>query len=173
MIERVRACSGARVDVEQGVEQGADRQQQEQNGERQRDIAEEIHRGFAQLRHQVQAELDHQRRRHLRQPLKHLVVAEVVDPVQRRLAAEHAAGVQDQVTRHPSEHQRDDQQHQQRQSRLQKWVLFERAPEALGFEPELFDIHKRNVSSVRREGRLEHLRRCVLQRVTNRATKNH
>lgn len=100
----------------------------------------------------MQAELDHQRWRHLRQALKHLVVPEVIDPVQGWLATEHAAGVQDQVARHSSEHERDHQQHHQRQSRLQERMLFKGAPEVLGVEPELFDIHKRNVSSIKTRG---------------------
>lgn len=162
---------GAGVDVQQGIEQGADRQQQEQNGERQRDIAEKHRGGLAQLRHQVQAELDHQRRGHLRQTLEHLVMPKVVEPVQRGLATEHAAGMQDQVTRHSSEDQRDHQQQDQRQAGVQERVLIEGTPEVLGVEPELFEIHERDDSSVRRDGRLEHLRRCVLPLETNRATK--
>ncbi|MNQ74344.1 hypothetical protein D3C85_890990 [compost metagenome] len=65
---------GAGVDIQQGIEQGADRQQQKQEGEGQRDIAEEIQAGFAQVRHQIEAELDHQRRRDLGQAMEHLVL---------------------------------------------------------------------------------------------------
>ncbi|MNP06772.1 hypothetical protein D3C76_987690 [compost metagenome] len=132
---------GAGVDVQQGIQQGGDGQQQEQDGERQRHVAEEQHRGFAQLRHQVQAELDHQRRNYLRQTLEHLVVPQVVDPVQRGLAAQYFAGVQDQVARHSSEGQRNEQQHHECQGGVHDRMLVEGTPEVLGIEPELFDIH--------------------------------
>ncbi|MNV30698.1 hypothetical protein D3C71_1219770 [compost metagenome] len=65
---------GAGVDVQQGIEQGADRQQQKQEGEGQGDVAEEIQTGLAQVRHQIEAELDDQRRRDLGQAMKHLVL---------------------------------------------------------------------------------------------------
>jgi hypothetical protein len=69
--------------------------------------------GLAQFRHQVQAELDHQRRGHLRQAMEDLVVAQVVEPVQGRLPTEQFGGVQDEVARHASEQQGHRQQHQQ------------------------------------------------------------
>ncbi|MNE42009.1 hypothetical protein D3C80_1361150 [compost metagenome] len=51
--------AGAGVDVQQGIEQGAHRQQQGQNGEGQGQVAKEQAGLGAQLRHQVQAKLHH------------------------------------------------------------------------------------------------------------------
>ncbi len=96
---------GACVDIQQGVEQGAHRQRHEQDGERQRHIADKQRGGFAQARYQVQAELNHQRWRHLRQAMKDFVVPQVVEPMQRRLPAEQFDGVENEVTRYPSEQQ--------------------------------------------------------------------
>ena len=73
-------------------------------------LPRKIQAGLAQLRHQMQAELDHQRRRHLRQTMKDLVMPKVVDPVQRRLATEHFGRMQNEVARHSSEDQRNHQQ---------------------------------------------------------------
>ncbi|MOA55811.1 hypothetical protein D3C78_1796670 [compost metagenome] len=64
---------------------------------------------------QVQTELDHQRGHDLRQTMEHLVVEKIIEPVHRRLSTEQFDGVQDEVARHSSEHQRDAQQHQQSQ----------------------------------------------------------
>jgi hypothetical protein len=133
---------GAGVDVQQRIEQGADGQQHEQDGERQRDVAEEQQAGLAQFRHQVQAELDQQRRGHLCQAMKHLVLPEVVDPVQCRLTAEHFGRVQNQVARHSSEGQRHHQQCQQAEAGTQERVMVERSPQVLQVDPELLNIHK-------------------------------
>ena len=76
-------------------------------------IANKQDGGLAQARHQVQAELDHQRRRHLGQAMEDFVVPQVIEPVQRRLAPEQFDGVQDEVASHPSDNQGHDQQHQQ------------------------------------------------------------
>ena len=97
--------------------------------------------GLAQVRHQVQAELDHQRRGHLRQAVEDFVVAQVVEPVQGRLPAEQFDRMQDEVTRHPSEQQRHHQQHQQAQAGMQQRVFIEGVPKVFDVEPELFDIH--------------------------------
>ena len=100
---------GARVDVQQGTEQGAERQQHEQKGECQRDIAEDIQAGLAQFRRQVQTGLDRQRRGHPGQAMENLSVPKVTDPVQRRWAAEHFGREKNELTRHSSEDQRNDQ----------------------------------------------------------------
>ena len=121
--------------------QGAHGQHLEQEGKGQRDIAEEDQAVLAQLRHQVQAELDHQRRRGLRQAMEDLVLQQIVDPVQRRLAPEQPGGMQDHITRDPAEHQRHDQQQRQAQPGLQQGMLIEGAEKVLGAQPELFDIH--------------------------------
>ncbi|MNW10176.1 hypothetical protein D3C71_2073360 [compost metagenome] len=51
---------GTGIDVQQRIEQGGDGQQQEQEGEGQRYIAEKILGVFTQVRHQVETELNHQ-----------------------------------------------------------------------------------------------------------------
>ena len=79
---------GARVDVQQGIEQGTDGQHQEQNGKGQRDVAEEMLAGGIEFRHQFQAELHHQRWRHLCQTVENLVLQQIIDPVQCRLSAQ-------------------------------------------------------------------------------------
>ena len=69
---------GACVDVQQGAEQGAHGQHQEQDSDRQGHVADEQDRGLAQVRYQVQAELDHQGGRHLGQAVEDFVVPQVV-----------------------------------------------------------------------------------------------
>ncbi len=132
---------GPCIDIQQGVEQGAQGQDQEQQGDGQRRVAEEQQGGLAQFRHQVQAELDHQRRRHLGQAMEHLVLVQVIEPVHRRLAPEQFGRVQDQVACHSSEQQRHHQQEHQAQAGVQQGMSVEGAPEVLGIEPELFHIH--------------------------------
>ncbi|MCY1426477.1 hypothetical protein D9M71_422980 [compost metagenome] len=51
---------GAGIDVEQGIQQARQRHGHEQQGKGQGDIAEEVLGGVGQLRHQLQAELQHQ-----------------------------------------------------------------------------------------------------------------
>ncbi|MNP52457.1 hypothetical protein D3C76_1468510 [compost metagenome] len=97
----------------------------------------------------MQAELDDQRRRHLRQAMKDLVLAQVVDPVQRRLAPQQLGGVQNQVARHAPKHQGDDQQQHQGDAGVQDRVLVKGTPEVLDVDPELFDVHGRNGSSIK------------------------
>ena len=104
---------GACVDIQQRVEQGTHGQNHEQNGDRQGYVADKQNGGLAQVRHQVQAELDHQRWRHLRQAMEDFVMPQVVQPVQGRLPAEQFDRVQDEVTGDPSHHQCHHQQHQQ------------------------------------------------------------
>ena len=131
----------AGVDVQQGVEQGTHGQHQEQDADCQGHVADEQDRGFAQVRHQIQAELNHQGWRHLCQAVEDFVVPQIIKPVQRRLPAEQFDGVEDEVARDPAEQQGDYQQHQQTQARMQQRVLIEGAPKVLDVEPELFDIH--------------------------------
>ena len=163
---------GAGVDVQQRVEQRAHGQHQEQNGQRQRHVADKQDGGLAQVRHQVQAELDDQGRGHLRQAMEDLVMAQVIEPVQGRLPTEQFNGVEDEVARHASEQQGHRQQHQQAKAGMQQWVLIEGAPEVLGVEPELFDIHGGNRFFCKtRRGRLEHLSAIQLAFRTNALTK--
>ncbi|MNG12759.1 hypothetical protein D3C84_963930 [compost metagenome] len=89
----------------------------------------------------MQAELDHQRGRHLCQAVKYLVMTKIVDPVQRRLAAKQFGCVENEVARHSSEDQRNHQQQQQPEAGMQERMLIERTPKVLDVEPELFDIH--------------------------------
>ncbi|MNH08905.1 hypothetical protein D3C81_943280 [compost metagenome] len=86
---------GARVDVEQGVEQGADGQYQKQNGEGQRNVAQEVLAGGVELRNQLQAELHHQRWRHLCQAVENFVVQQIIEPVHSRLSAQQLDRVKD------------------------------------------------------------------------------
>ena len=78
---------GAGVDVQQGVEQRADGQGHEQDGEGHGDVADHVPARSIQAGYQREAELDDQRRHHLRQSVENLVMAEIVDPVQGRLTA--------------------------------------------------------------------------------------
>ena len=55
--------------------------------------------------------------------------------------AEQLDGVEDEVARHAPEQQGHHQQHQQAEAGMQQRVFIEGAPEILGVEPELFDIH--------------------------------
>ena len=61
--------------------------------------------------------------------------------MQGRLPAKQFDGVKGDVARHSSEQQGHHQQHQQAEARMQQRVFVEGAPEVLGVEPELFDIH--------------------------------
>ncbi len=121
----MRACSvragvlGAGVDVQQCVEQARQGHAQEQQGEGQGQVAEEMLRRVGQFRHQTQTELHHQRRGGLCQALQHLVMAQVFDPAQRRLARQQTAGVQHKEACDAPQHQRDQQQHAQAQGRVQ------------------------------------------------------
>ncbi|MCY1177550.1 hypothetical protein D9M73_178620 [compost metagenome] len=144
---------GTRVDVQQGVEQGTDGQHQEQNGEGQRDVAEEMLAGGIELRHQFQAELHHQRGRHLRQAVENLVLQQIIDPVQCRLSAQQLDGVKYQKACHPAQHQGDDQQHTQAEARVYHGMLIKSAPKIEGVLPELFNSHAVvDVSEVKMKG---------------------
>ncbi|EXL33619.1 hypothetical protein PssB301D_00340 [Pseudomonas syringae pv. syringae str. B301D-R] len=142
---------GACVDVQQGIEQGADGQGHEQDGERHGDVADHVPARSAQARDQREAELNDQRRHHLRQAMENLVVAEVVDPVQGRLTAEHPDGVQHQKARHAAKHQCGGQQQDQGQPGAYPRVLIEHVPEFLGLEPKRVNIHK-SIGPVERRG---------------------
>lgn len=139
---------GTGVDIQQGVEQGAEGQHHEQDSEGRGDIAEKHQAGLAEPGHQGQAELDEQRGGHLRQAMEDLVVTQVADPMQGRLATEQLGAMQDQVARHASEHQGDGQQQYQGKAGMQERMLVEGTPEVLDVEPELFDVHGRNGSSI-------------------------
>ena len=66
---------GARVDIEQGVQQRADDPRQHENGNGQRQVTEEMATVVAHIRHQVAPELHHQRGRQLRQAMEYFVFA--------------------------------------------------------------------------------------------------
>ncbi len=106
---------GARVDVQHGVEEGTDGEHHEQDGERQRDVAQHMSGGGAQVGHQIEPELDHQRRCDLRQSVKNLVVQTIIEPEQRRLTAKGLDDVQNDETHQTAKCERSDQQHQQTQ----------------------------------------------------------
>lgn len=127
---------GAGVDVEHGIEQRADGEHHEQDGERQRDIPQHMAGGRVQLGHQVQPELDHQRRRHLRQTVKHFVVQKIVEPEQRRLTTERLHGGENDETHQTPKGECGDQQDQQTQGCAQHRLVFEQGPEFLGTQPE-------------------------------------
>ncbi len=132
---------GARVDVQQGVEQGAQGQHHEQDGHGQGQVADEMLGLVAEYRHQVEAELDDQRRHGLGQAVEDLVVQQVVEPVQRRLSAQQLHGVQHQEARQAAQYQGDDQQQGQTDAGVQQRMLVESAPQGLRLEPEVLNIH--------------------------------
>ncbi|MNZ58545.1 hypothetical protein D3C78_765570 [compost metagenome] len=132
---------GAGIDVEQAIEQARQRQGHEQQGKRQRHIAKEVLGGIGQLRYQFQPELDDQRRCGLRQAVKHLVVAQVVEPFERRLAGQQARAVQDQKARQAADYQGNQQQHGQADGGVEHGVLVEGAPQVEGVTPDSLDIH--------------------------------
>lgn len=141
---------GAGVDVQQRVEQARQRAGHKQQGDGQGEVAEKMLGGGREFRHQLQAELHHQRWGGLGQAVQHLVVAQVVQPSERRLPAQQAAGVQDQEARQAADQQRDEQQHGQAEGGVQQRVLVEGAPEVEGIAPESLEVHKRRKWSVLR-----------------------
>ncbi len=64
----------------------------------------------------------------MRQAVEDFVVPQIVEPVQRRLAAEQFDGVQGEVSRYPSEQQGHHQQHHKTKAGMQHRVLVEGAP---------------------------------------------
>ena len=143
---------GARVDVEQGVQQAGQGQGHEQQGEGQRQVVEKVQGDGAQARHQLEAELDDQRWRGLGQAVEDLVVAQVVQPAQGGLAGQQAAAVQDQEAGQAAHDQRDAEEHGQAEAGVEQGVLVEGAPEVEGVEPELSDIHGKRVAIVAKSG---------------------
>ncbi|MNP28963.1 hypothetical protein D3C76_1219680 [compost metagenome] len=129
------------VDIQQGIEQGAHGQEQEQDAEGQGQVAEEQTGLGFKLRYQAQAELHHQRRHHLCQTVEHLVVQQVVEPVQGWLTRQQLDAVQYQVASHTPQHQGDDQQQAQAKAGLQHRVLIEGAEGCPHIEPNLLNIH--------------------------------
>ncbi|MCY1173226.1 hypothetical protein D9M73_133800 [compost metagenome] len=110
--------------------------------------------GVGQLRHQLQAELQHQGRGRLCQAVEHLVVAQVVQPLQRRLAGQQASAVQYQEARQAADCQGDEQQYCQTDGSVQHGMLVEGAPQVEGVTPDSLDIHGLAYSLVAKRSRI-------------------
>ena len=132
---------GAGIDIQQGIEQARQGHGHEQQGEGQGEIAEEVLGGVGELRHQFKAELNHQRGGGLGQAVEHLVLAQVVEPPERGLAGQQAAGMQDQEAGQAADQQRDEQQHAQPERGMQQWMLVEGPPEVEGVVPDALNVH--------------------------------
>lgn len=77
----------------------------------------------------------------MRQAVEHLVVAQVVQPLKRRLAGQQAGAMQHQEARQPADHQGNQQQHRQANGGVQHRMLVEGAPQVEGVTPDSLYIH--------------------------------
>ncbi|MNP37317.1 hypothetical protein D3C76_1307590 [compost metagenome] len=73
--------------------------------------------------------------------MEHLVVAQVVQPLQRWLAGQQAGAMQHQEACQAADDQGNEQQHRQANGRVQHRMLVKGAPQVEGVTPDSLDIH--------------------------------
>ncbi len=88
----------------------------------------------------------------MRQAVEHFVMAQVVQPLQGRLAGQQTGAMQHQEARQAADHQGNQQQHRQADGRVQHGMLVEGAPQVEGVTPDSLYIHGLGYSLVVKRG---------------------